>query len=111
MKQLYIILSLLLGSATLIAAEPVISKDQCTITIEGKTYALKGKVQIVENFPDLKVQIVESFPDIKVQIVNHLPNQCGQVQIVENFPDLKVQIVESFPDLKVQIVEHFPGVK
>ena len=70
---------------------------------------LKGKVQFVESFPDIKIQVVESFPDIKVKLVEAFPDDCGEWQIVESFPDFKVQIVESFPDIKVKLVESFPG--
>lgn len=78
---------------------------------EFKGIPLHGKVQFVENFPDIKIQYVSAFPDIKVKMVEHFPNECGEWQVVENFPDFKVQIVDAFPDLKVQVVEHFPGVK
>ena len=71
---------------------------------------LKGKVQFVESFPDLKIQLVESFPDIKVKLVESFPDACGEWQVVESFPDFKVQVVESFPDLKVRYVESFPGL-
>ncbi len=71
---------------------------------------LKGRVQFVESFPDLKIEIVESFPDIKVRLVEAFPDECGEWQVVESFPDFKVQVVESFPDLKVQYVESFPGM-
>lgn len=71
---------------------------------------LKGKVQFVESFPDIKIQIVESFPDLKVKLVESFPDNCGEWQVVESFPDFKVQIVESFADIKVQYVESFPGL-
>ena len=71
---------------------------------------LKGKVQFVESFPDIKIQIVESFPDINVKMVESFPNDCGEWQVVESFPDFKIQIVESFPDIKVKYVESFPGL-
>lgn len=71
---------------------------------------LAGKVQVVNNFPDLKVQLVKNFPDIKVQQVNNFPNKCGQWQFVDRFPDFKIQIVKNFPDIKVQFVKNFPGV-
>ena len=38
---------------------------------------LAGKVQVVNNFANLKVQVVQNFPDIKVQQVKNFPNQCG----------------------------------
>ena len=78
----------------------------CTL----KGIKLQGKVQVVENFPDLKVQVVTHFPDLKVKTVQHFPDDCGEWQFVEHFPDFKIQYVEHFPDLKIQRVEHFPGV-
>lgn len=72
--------------------------------------ALKGKVQIVESFPDIKVQWVESFPDIKVKWVSSFPDDCGEWQEVTSFPDFKIQIVTSFPDVKAQEVTSFPGL-
>ena len=77
-------------------------------TYEG--IALKGKVQIVESFPDIKVQWVESFPDIKVKWVNSFPDDCGEWQEVSSFPDFKIQIVTSFPDIKAEEVTSFPGL-
>lgn len=70
---------------------------------------LYGKVQFVENFPDIKIQIVSDFPDIKVEMVTQFPDECGQWQEVQNFPDIKVQLVDQFPDIKVQMVDDFPG--
>ncbi|MGC6492547.1 MAG: hypothetical protein ACON5B_06855 [Myxococcota bacterium] len=80
--------------------------SSCTL----KGHTLKGKVQIVSSFPDLKVQVVSSFPDLKVKKVTSFPDDCGEWQIVDSFPDFKIQIVDSFPDLKVQYVDSFPGV-
>ena len=92
MKQLFIIASFLLFACPAFSQNKDkkpdgIDKNDCTITVKGKTYPLYGKVKIVESFPDVKVKIVESFPDVKVQIV-------------ESFPDIKVKLVESFPRLK-----------
>lgn len=91
--------------------EVMIDKENCTITKDGKTYPLYGKVEIVESFPDLEIKLVESFPDLEVKLVESFPDQCGKIQIVESFPDVKVKIVTAFPDLEVKIVEHFPGIK
>ena len=88
-----------------------IDKNECTITVKGKTYPLYGKVKIVESFPDIKVQIVSSFEDLDVKLVESFPDDCGKIKIVESFPDVKVKIVESFPDIKVKLVESFPGIK
>ncbi|CAE7232257.1 unnamed protein product, partial [Symbiodinium sp. KB8] len=71
---------------------------------------LRGKIQIVDHFPDVTVQVVDHFPDIKVQVVDHFPDAEGKWEIVDHFPDWKVQIVSHFPDYKIQYVDHFPGV-
>ena len=52
------------------AADVKIDKENCTITKDGKTYKLYGKVKIVDSFEDIKVKIVDSFEDIKIKIVN-----------------------------------------
>jgi hypothetical protein len=87
-----------------------ISTTQCSITVDGKTFALKGKYQVVDSFPDFKVQLVSSFPDLKVQKVSSFPDDCGEWQEVSSFPDFKIQFVSSFPDLKIAYVESFPGM-
>lgn len=71
---------------------------------------LKGKVEIVDSFPDIKVEIVDSFPDLRVEMVSSFPDDCGQWQIVGSFGDFKVQYVDSFPDIKIQLVDSFPGL-
>ena len=70
---------------------------------------LFGKIQFVDNFPDVKIKIVSSFPDIKVKKVKNFADKPGLWQIVDNFPDYKVQIVDHFPDYKIEYVKHFPG--
>lgn len=72
--------------------------------------ALKGKVQFVDAFPDIKIQYVDAFPDIKVKWVTAFPDDCGEWQEVTAFPDFKVQVVTAFPDIKVQEVDAFPGL-
>ena len=71
---------------------------------------LKGKVEVVTSFPDVKVQVVSSFPDVKVKAVTAFADDCGEWQFVESFPDFTIQYVESFPDVKIQMVESFPGL-
>jgi len=77
---------------------------------EWKGIELKGKVQFVTSFPDIKIQYVSSFPDINVKFVSSFPDDCGEWQEVNSFPDFKVQVVSSFPDLKVKKVTSFPGM-
>jgi len=71
---------------------------------------LKGKVQFVDSFPDLKIKFVDSFGDINVQFVSSFPDDCGQWQEVSSFPDFTVQVVDSFPDIEVRKVSSFPGM-
>lgn len=116
MKQILFIAALLLFASPVFSQSKDkkpdgIDKNECTITVKGKTFPLYGKVEIVESFPDIKVQIVNSFEDLDVKLVESFPDDCGKIKIVESFPDVKVQIVESFPDIKVKLVESFPGVK
>ena len=71
---------------------------------------LKGDVEVVDSFPDVKVQVVDSFPDLKVQTVSSFPDDCGEWQFVSSSGDFKIQYVDSFPDVKIQMVDSFPGI-
>lgn len=72
---------------------------------------LKGNVQFVDSFPDLKIKYVSSFADIHVEFVSSFANNCGQWKEVSSFPDFKVQVVDSFPDIEVKKVSSFPGMQ
>ena len=88
----------------------VINKSDCTISKDGKTFRLYGKVKIVDNFEDFKVKIVDNFEDVKIHIVDNFENSCGKVKIVNNFEDVKIKIVDNFEDIKVKIVTNFEGL-
>ena len=75
-----------------------IDKENCTITKDGKTYKLYGKVKIVDSFEDIKVKIVDSFEDADIKIVDAFEDSCGKVKIVDSFEDIK--IVNSFEGVK-----------
>ncbi len=100
------LLFLLSASITFAQSEDEINEDDCTYN----GFALYGKIQFVESFPDITIKVVESFPDLEVKIVDSFPDDCGEWQIVDSFPDIKVKIVESFPDIKIKFVESFPGL-
>lgn len=86
-------------------SESPVSKDcKC----QGKV--LKGKVKIVNAFPDFKVKVVSAFEDLKVKSVSSFPDDCGEWQFVDSFPDFTIQFVESFPDFTIKFVDAFPGV-
>lgn len=89
------------------ASAASLDKEACTFN----GFALYGKVEVVDSFPDIKVQKVTSFPDLKVQEVTSFPDDCGQWQFVTSFPDVKIQYVESFPDIKIEFVTSFPGLQ
>ena len=95
------------GSSKSVAATSSQSSKSCS----HNGIELKGKVQIVDSFPDLKIQYVSAFSDIDVQFVSAFPSDCGKWQLVDSFPDFKVKVVSSFPDIKVKKVSAFPGMK
>ena len=109
MKRFFSILICSFFVTFAVASDVKIDKENCTITKDGKTYNLYGKVKIVDNWADLKVQIVENWPDLKVKIVENWPDKCGKFQVVDTWPELKVQIVDNFADIKVRVVENWPG--
>ena len=89
----------------------IIDKDHCTISKDGRTLRLYGKVKIVDNFQDLKVKIVDDFEDAKIKVVDNFENSCGRVRVVDNFEDVRVKIVDNYEDLKVKLVDNFEGFK
>jgi hypothetical protein len=88
----------------------LIDKEECTCN----GILLKGRVKIVNSFPDLKVLEVKKspFPDLDVKVMtSFIPYECGEWQFVENFPDFTIQYVDSWPDIRIRFVESFPGMK
>ncbi len=94
-----------LGSTSATQADNPISSN-----CEWNGIKLYGKVEIVENFGDIKVEFVDNFGDIKVEFVENFADDCGEWEIVENFGDFTIEIVENFGDIKVEKVENFPGL-
>ena len=111
MKKLFFALFLGLLSLSGFAQEVTIDKENCTITKDGKTYNLYGRVRIVDSFEDLKVRIVDSFEDIGIKLVDSFEDDCGRAKIVDSFEDIRIKIVDSFEDIKVKIVDSFEGVR
>lgn len=110
-RILICMVAMVLAAGSMAAGEVKIDKENCTITKDGKTYKLYGKVKIVDSFEDIKVKIVDCFEDVDIKIVDAFEDSCCKVRIVDSFEDVKVKIVDSFEDVKVKIVEHFEGVK
>ena len=100
MKKLFTILLLAIITNSAIASDVKIDKENCTITKDGKTYKLYGKVKIVDSFEDIKVKIVDSFEDADIKIVDAFEDSCGKVKIVDSFEDIKIKIVNSFEGVK-----------
>lgn len=80
------------------------NKDGKTFNLYGKWKVVESfpdiKVQIVESFEDVAIEVVEHFPDQcgKVQFVENFPDV--KVQFVTSFPDVKIKYVKSFPGVK-----------
>ena len=110
MKQ---ILTIILACMSLVAfADDVkIDKDNCTITKNGKTYPLYGKVKIVDTngSADIVVKVVENgWSDLLVKKQeNGSPSCCGEWRIIENgSADLNVKIVTSgWADITVKFID------
>ena len=64
-----LVAALVAGGAAGAKPRPTFDKAGCSF--DG--HPLRGKVQVVEHFPDVKVQFVEHFPDVKIQYVQHFP--------------------------------------
>ena len=64
-RLLFALFCLLLTANSVVASDVKIDKDNCTITKDGKTYRLYGKVKIVDSFEDIKIKIVDSFEGVK----------------------------------------------
>ena len=111
MKKLFFALLLGLFCLNGLAQEVSIDKENCTITKDGKTFNLYGKVRIVDSFEDLRVRIVDSFEDVRIKIVDSFEDDCGKVRIVDSFEDVRIKIVDSFEDIKIRLVDSFEGVK
>ena len=89
MKRCFVILFSLSLAIGAMASDVKIDKDNCTITKDGKTYKLYGKVKIVDNFEDIKVKLVDNFEDVDIKIVDNFENSCGKVKLVDNFEGVK----------------------
>ena len=111
MKKILIALLTITTVISAFAGEAKVDKESCTITKDGKTYKLYGKVKIVDSFEDIKVKIVDSFEDADIKIVDAFEDSCGKVKIVDSFEDVKVKIVDNFEDIKIKLVDNFEGVK
>ena len=100
MKRIFTLLFCFAIAICAAAADVKIDKENCTITKDGKTYKLYGKVKIVNSFKDIKVKIVDSFEDADIKIVDAFEDSCGKVKIVDSFEDIKIKIVNSFEGVK-----------
>ena len=100
MKRIFTLLFCFAIAICAAAADVKIDKENCTITKDGKTYKLYGKVKIVDSFEDIKVKIVDPFEDADIKIVNAFEDSCGKVKIVDSFEDIKIKIVNSFEGVK-----------
>lgn len=94
-----------LGVALVAAANPEpAAKVGADCTAGGKV--LKGRVKVVDAFPDLRVKRVDAFEDFwRVQWVDAFPDRCGRWQRVDAFPDFTIEYVDAFPDITIRTVD------
>ena len=97
--------------AQISASQAINSDSPVTKDCKCQGKVLKGKVKIVNSFPNFKVKVVSAFEDLKVKSVSSFPDDCGEWQFVDSFPDFTIQFVDSFPDFTIKFVDAFPGVK
>lgn len=96
------------------AGDVQIDKSNCTITKDGKTYPLYGKVVYVDENPDITIQFVDEYADIYVTLTTSPYQDCCEWRLVnssESYPDLRVKIVKGNADVTVKIVKEYPHIK
>lgn len=115
MNRLFSILLLLFALVgTMLAGDVQIDKANCTITKDGKTFPLYGKVVYVTDNPDITIQIVDEYADIYVELTNSPYLSCGEWHLCtesESYPDIRVKIVEEYADLTVKFVKEYPHIQ
>lgn len=115
MKRIVTILLLALATATFSFADDVkIDRSNCTITKDGKTYPLYGKVVFVDEYPDITIKFVDAYADIEVKITDSSYQSCCEWKVVdktEGYPDLRVKVVKDYPDITVKTVSDYPHIK
>ncbi len=71
---------------------------------------IHGRIEIVQNFEDLRVKVVDNYEDLDVKWVKQFPEKCGEWQLVKENPDIRIKFVKSNEDIRVKFVNDFPGV-
>lgn len=103
MKKIF----LLLIACVFMGATPI---ENCSVTVDGKTIPLYGRVEVVQSHADFNVQVVNSHEDLRVEVVQSHPTQCGRWEFVKSHPDFTICYVNSHPDFTVRFVQSHPGV-
>lgn len=115
MKRIFAILLSILATATFSLADDVtIDKDNCTITKDGETFPLYGKVIFVDDDPDITIKFVDAYADIEVKITDSSYQSCCEWKVVdksEGYPDLRVKIENNYPDITVRVVTDYPHIR
>ena len=101
MKKILLTIFMLFACTCIFAQQVKISKSDCSVTVNGKTFPLSGKVKIVESFPDIKVQVVESFPDVEIKLTEVLGPDAANGSLWSRFQMLKFSLSTRFPTSKL----------
>lgn len=75
-------------------------------------HALKGRVRVVDAFPDFSVKIEddEKKAELRVRRVESPAELCGEWQFVDGMADFTVRFVEYGEDFKIAWVKTKPGI-
>lgn len=84
--------------------------DQRPCEFQGHT--LKGRVRIVDSFPDFKVKIEEDEDEAELHVrrVSSTAEMCGEWQFVDGMADFTVRFVEYGEDFTIAWVKTKPGI-
>ena len=75
-------------------------------------HPLKGRVRVVDSFPDFLVKIEpdERKAELHVRRVEQPAELCGEWQFVDGMADFTVRFVEAGEDFKIAWVKSKPGI-
>ncbi len=90
---------------------PESSSGSCTITVNGRTIPLYGRVQVVSAAADFTVEVRSQAADLRVKTVSCCAQACGEWEFVSSAADFTVQFVSSAADLTIEYVSSFPGLR
>jgi len=114
MRMVWLAIALVAGPARAqppdINVEGGVGGDHRPCEFQGHT--LKGRVRVVDAFPDFSVKIEddERKAELRVRKVESPAELCGEWQFVDGMADFTVRFVEYGEDFKIAWVKTKPGI-